>query len=398
MFEDLIFALKNFKRSRTRTILSLLGVIIGVASVIVITSLGKSASENVRKSFGSSGLDQVRLTQGYMRRGRNSTPPITFNESFRSEIYAEIPRVKKVWFVNSLSAVLTRGDLSQGVNISAVEHGYLEMCGITFDYGDFFSVSDDVLGAQVVVLGSETANALFPDGDAAGESLVLISDSVRFGVVVAGVLAKQDAGMESTEHGAYIPRGFYEKKIRPAPPASAVVLQAESLNYADGITNAVKRYAEKKTGDAFAISVLSMQSILEQYGKVMGTMSLLLSGVAAISLLVGGIGIMNIMIVTVTERKKEIGIRKAIGASPGMIRMQFLVESAAITLCGGIIGIVLGIALSAVVLQILNWVFAVNVHACALAFIFSALVGVFFGFNPASRAAKLDPVKALAEE
>jgi putative ABC transport system permease protein len=398
MFEDLIFALKNFKRNKTRTILSLLGVIIGVASVIVITSLGKSATENIKQSFGSAGLDQVRLNQGFMRRGRNSTPPITFNESFRNEIYAEIPHIKKVWFVNSLSVVLTREDLSQGASVSAVEYGYLEMCGIKADYGNFFSVSDDALGAQVVVLGNETAQSLFPDGGAEGQPLIMISNNVPFGVVVAGVLAKQNAGMESTERGVYIPRGFYEKKIQPSPAASMVVLQAESRDYADGITKAVQKYAEEKTGDSFAISVLSMQSILEQYGQVMGTMSLLLSGIAAISLLVGGIGIMNIMIVTVTERKKEIGIRKAIGASPGMIRMQFLVESAAITLCGGIIGIALGIALSAVVLKIIKWVFAINFQACVLAFLFSAFVGVFFGFNPASRAAKLDPVLALAQE
>jgi putative ABC transport system permease protein len=176
------------------------------------------------------------------------------------------------------------------------------------------------------------------------------------------------------------------------------VLQTVSQDYASDVTQAVRDYALEKAGDTYAISVMSMQSMLEQYDQTMGTISLLLSGIAAISLLVGGIGIMNIMIVTVTERKKEIGIRKAIGATPGAIRMQFLVESAAITLLGGIIGIAAGIAISAAAVAVIKWVFVINVSACVLAFVFSAFVGVFFGFNPASRAAKLDPVEALAVE
>ncbi|MBQ1983594.1 MAG: FtsX-like permease family protein, partial [Spirochaetaceae bacterium] len=132
--------------------------------------------------------------------------------------------------------------------------------------------------------------------------------------------------------------------------------------------------------------------------QIMGTMTLLLSGVAAISLLVGGVGIMNIMIVTVTERKKEIGIRKALGASPTAIRVQFLVESATITLLGGFLGVVVGITLSSIVVFAMNWQFAIQWGACVLSFFFSAFVGVFFGLNPASRAAKLDPVAALSAE
>jgi putative ABC transport system permease protein len=141
-----------------------------------------------------------------------------------------------------------------------------------------------------------------------------------------------------------------------------------------------------------------MQTLLEQNAQVTGSINLLLSGIAGISLLVGGIGIMNIMIGTVTERRREIGIRKALGAGPAAIRTQFLVESATITLAGGILGIILGILLSAVIVSTFDWILVIRWSNCLAAFVFSAVVGIFFGLHPAIRAAKLDPVEALAGE
>ena len=141
-----------------------------------------------------------------------------------------------------------------------------------------------------------------------------------------------------------------------------------------------------------------MRSMLDQMSEITGTMSMMLSAIAAISLLVGGIGIMNIMIVTVTERKQEIGIRKALGASPNDIRQQFLIESASISLLGGLIGILLGIIISLAVEYVQSQYLIISLNACLIAFVFSVLVGIFFGLNPASRAAKLDPVIALSGE
>lgn len=141
-----------------------------------------------------------------------------------------------------------------------------------------------------------------------------------------------------------------------------------------------------------------MQTMIEQMSEITNTLSLMLAAIAAISLLVGGIGIMNIMIVTVTERKQEIGIRKALGASPFDIKRQFLVESASITLMGGILGVILGVVISLAVEYIKSETFIINWEACIISFVFSVVVGVFFGYNPASRAAKLDPVVALSGE
>ncbi|MDR2468472.1 MAG: ABC transporter permease [Spirochaetaceae bacterium] len=396
MFEDLVFAFRMFKRAKTRTMLSLLGVIIGVASVIIIGTLGESATGNVKKTFESANLNMIQVTTGYMRRARENR--IEFNEAFRNELFETIQGIKKIWFKNSMSSILLNKDLSYSCNIDAVDYGYIETCGLKLEKGRYFNVSDTVEGFQVVILGSKAAEALFPDGNELGQQVLVQSSEATFGFRVIGVLKGQVAGFESPELSVYVPRGFYQKKVDRRDLASITVVEALKPGYVSSIIESIKNFAARKTGDSFALSTNSMQAMLEQIDQVTGTMSLLLSGIAAISLLVGGIGIMNIMIVTVTERKKEIGIRKAIGASPRRIRFQFLIESAAITIAGGILGIVAGLGISALVVSLLGWKFSFAVLTCVLSFLFSAIVGVFFGFYPASRAAKLDPVMALSAE
>ncbi|HOS29554.1 MAG TPA: ABC transporter permease [Treponemataceae bacterium] len=398
MFEDLYNALQNFRLNKTRTILSLLGVIIGVASVIIITTLGQSATQNIKGSFGSSGLDIVRLNAGFANRRVATGSSITFNEDFRTELWDNIPHLKGIYYNNTLSGTVGYGDVSVSSSITAIEYEYLEMNKFELENGSFFTVSDSVQGLQKIIIGSEVASTLFPQGDAVGKTVILISSNIRFGFEIIGVLKDQSSGFESTASALYIPRGFYDKKISPSSTANSVVIQLIDQSYATEVVDLIKSYSDTKTGQTNSIQVTSMQSMLEQYDEVMGTVSLLLSGIAAISLLVGGIGIMNIMIVTVTERRKEIGIRKALGATPNAIRMQFLVESATISLFGGVFGIIFGLVLSAVATYVMDWAYAVQWSACLIAFLFSAFVGVFFGLNPAARAAKLDPVEALASE
>ncbi len=389
MFEDFLNALQNFRMNKMRTFLSLLGVIIGVASVIVITTLGESATANIRGSFGSAGLDQVSLRSGFMN--RRSSSSITFNDDFRDDLWKYIPNLKQIFLTNSTSGTISYGDESASASATCVENGYLEMNNIELSEGSFFDISDNVQGAQKVIMGDDLAEALFPDGDALGKTVIFIIQNARFGFEVTGIV--EDGGT-----AAYVPRGFYTKKISPQNVADSVVIQVTDQDLASSVADAIEEYAEQVTGQTNSISVTSMQSMIDQFDDIMGTVTMLLSGIAAISLLVGGVGIMNIMIVTVTERRKEIGIRKALGATPGDIRGQFLVESATITLFGGFLGILAGIGISYVAVQILEWNFAIKWTACVLAFVFSAFVGVFFGLSPAARAAKLDPVEALASE
>jgi len=397
MFEDLLYALQNFRHNKIRTLLSLLGVIIGVASVIIIATLGESATENVRGSFGSAGLDMITINSGDASR-RGSSVTVKFNDSFRDELWDAVPNLSHIKYTNNLSASIIYGDISVSSNITAIEPGYLEMYNYELDYGDYFTVSDDVKGVQKIILGNGVAEALFPDGNALGHTVVLIASDVRFGFEVVGVLKEQSVGMGSSSTAVYIPRGFYIKKISPEDIASSVVIQVNDQNNASSAVDDIKTFLTSKTGYSNSFMITSMQSMIEQYDEIIGTITMLLSGIAAISLLVGGVGIMNIMIVSVIERRKEIGIRKALGATPGAIMSQFLVESAVITLCGGVLGIFIGIGISAVIVYIMDWQFAVKWSACLLSFFFSAFVGVFFGLSPAARASKLDPVEVLASE
>ena len=395
MIEDFIDALRNFSRAKTRTFLSLLGVIIGVASVIVITSMGSSSTKQIQATFGSSGLDLVSVSSGFMRRNRDAVT-LQFDEPLRQDLFDNIENVKKVWYKNSANFTVSYGETSVSNNATAIEPGYLEMCGLALDYGEYFSVTDEYLGAQKMILGSEVAAALFPEGNAVGKGVLVVSSSVPFAFRIVGVLKEQTSGMESSTTGIYVPRGFYAKKIKPNPTADTIMVQATDKSYCTAMVTDITNYMTEKSGTEGSVYVMSMQTMIDQMSEITSLLSLLLSGIAAISLLVGGIGIMNIMIVTVTERRQEIGIRKALGASPFAICRQFLVESASITVLGGILGILLGIGISFAVEYVRGQPFSVQLYACLIAFIFSVFVGIFFGFSPARRAAKLDPVEALA--
>lgn len=284
------------------------------------------------------------------------------------------------------------------MDVLCVEYGYLDAYGYKLQYGTNFTVSDHVLGSQKMILGSKVAEALFPEGNPVGKRVILSRDSVLFGFDVIGVLATPPGISESISTTIMVPRGFYIKKMDPKPDAEQVQIKAADMGLVAKVESDITALVEQKTGAENVVWIESPLSIIEQINEAYSTISVMLSAIAGISLLVGGIGIMNIMIVTVTERRKEIGIRKALGATPQDIRNQFLIESAAITLTGGSIGILLGIAISAVIVYARNLPFTIQWQACVIAFGFSVFVGIFFGLNPALRAAKLDPVDALASD
>ena len=308
-------------------------------------------------------------------------------------MFDNVSDIKKIWYKNSLSTTLTFKDVSATANCSAVEYGYLEMYNIDIEEGRYFSVTDNEEGLQRIILTHDLAENLFEDAkEAVGKNIMLVADNVTFGFQVIGVLKDQTVGMETGT--AFIPRGFYAKKIAPNPAASTVLVQVTSAEKSTEMVSTLTTYCTMATGTSLRIN--SMQTMLEQMSSITNTMSVLLAAVAAISLLVGGIGIMNIMIVTVTERRQEIGIRKALGANPKDIIQQFLIESASITIIGGFIGILSGTLISVVVEVVRHMSITVSIPACIISFVFSVFVGIFFGLNPAIRASKLDPVEALA--
>ena len=207
MFEDFIDALQNFKRNKTRTFLSLLGVIIGVAAVIIITSMGSVSTKQIKDTFGSSGLDFVSVNTGFMRRKRDAVT-ITFDESFREDLFEKIENIKKIWYKNSLSATISFESTSSTVSCNAVEAGYLETYGLQLEQGRYINVTDDYEGNQKIILGSTVAAALFPDGSGIGKHVIVTANKISFNFQVVGILKEQNSGMEFSTNAAYIPRGF----------------------------------------------------------------------------------------------------------------------------------------------------------------------------------------------
>jgi putative ABC transport system permease protein len=397
MFEDFINAIRNFRSNKMRTFLSLLGIIIGVASVIMVTTISHSAFEEVTRSLGSSGLDLIHVRTGWSRGAQN----LPLNENFRVELTGKLEGVKEIVYSNEFNGYFLYGNLDLNVQVHAVEREYFTALGTELDYGRYFTATEHFYGLQKIVLGSETVRYLFPEGNALGKVLRLAMNEYQMGFEVVGVLAKAEASpYDNPDQAVYVPRSFYTRKINPGDAnASVMLIQAKDQNRTPRIQEELLRIGEEKSGgNRQAIWAFSMQTYVEQSAQAIGIINLLLSTIAGISLLVGGIGIMNIMIVTVTERRREIGIRKALGAGPAAIRTQFLVESATITLTGGVIGIILGICFSAIIVSASNWTLAVQWSNCLAAFAFSVVVGIFFGLHPAIRAAKLDPVEALAGE
>ena len=404
MFEDLLNAFQNFRINKTRTILSLLGVIIGVAAVIIITTIGQSATVNMSASFGDSGLDILQVQQGFAIRNSRGTIQFDFDDDFRDEIWGAVENIKEIYYSNSVNGSLRYGSTEDSVILSAIENGYIQAMGGKLAEGSWFTETENEMGAQKIILGHGVSENFFGDESPIGKVIMFnvsagSSKSKFFGFEIIGVLENNEGGgLESFNSSVYVPRGFYDKKIKPNAVASKVTVQAISQDYAPEVGEDIIAYAEKTFGMEDVLSTFSLASMLESFNEMMGTMSLLLSCIAAISLLVGGIGIMNIMIVTVTERRKEIGIRKALGATPLAIQSQFLVEAAATTLIGGIFGIIFGLLLSFAITSVLGWAFGIQWTAVLLAFIFSVFVGVFFGYSPARKASKLDPVEALSSE
>ncbi len=392
VFENIKLAFSAMRGSKMRTLLSLLGIIIGVGSVVAILTIGDSASKSIIDSISVGGLDMVTI---YPASGQRSTG--TFTEEFGDTLMRDVEGIEKVLPQNSSNATIRNNKQSKNATVTGVLSGYGSALNLEYAEGTFFSSMDNINRRQVVVLGSSIAEELFPEGQALGGYVSVFRNQAKSYLVV-GVLESKDATFNiSYDNSVFIPYNTFDQRFRKTSSVGSYVVKVaegyDTIEVSDLITEDLDNLVGT---DGY--SLFSPASLAEMATEITSTFSAFLAAIAAISLLVGGIGIMNIMLVSVAERTKEIGIRKALGASPNVIRGQFISEAITLTVLGGILGIILGSALSYAITNLMDWSLHLSYTSFILAMGFSMFVGVFFGWYPAMKASKLDPIEALNYE
>ncbi len=394
IFENIKLAVTSLVSNKMRTFLSLLGIVIGISSVMTIANLGNSLTEETNNMFNDMGVNTITI----YATSWDSKVTSNFDLDFGVDIQSNVPEVESVVPMNNGNYEVKVGSNTVRASVIGTLPEYKDATGMELGSGGFFTDEDNYAKKSVVVLGNSIASDLFPRGDAVGKTVKVNSGAEMYLFEVVGVLEQKDPLLNlSFDNNLFIPFNSYSNKLTNQDYVSTYVLNVSSDYDVLEVEDSLESYVGSVVGeDNFA--TFSPASIAETFSELTGTMSLVVGAIAAISLLVGGIGIMNIMLVSVTERIKEIGIRKALGATPGNILGQFLVESVMLTFFGGIIGIGLGTWLSSFVSGWLDIPLAPDYIFSLGALIFSIAIGVFFGIYPAWRAAKLDPIDALNHE
>ncbi len=396
-WEYVKLAVSNFANSKLRTALSALGIVIGVMSVIAITTLGGSATNSIRESVVDAGLNSITVMAG-----RDASTAVTraFDLDFADRIAEEVEGVAAAVPLVSSSFTVSHGkNQYESVTVMAAFPDYAEIYKYKTAEGTFLTEHNEERREAVCVLGAEIAESLFPDGDALGSRIRIFRNQARSFKVIGVMDTMADSMGNSFDETVYVPMSTFDARLQKVDTITRYGVTADEDADVLEVSENLEAWFEGLFGaDDEEVRVMSPASMAEMFTGITETLNLFLSGVAAISLIVGGIGIMNIMLVSVSERTREIGIRKALGATPRVIRRQFLLEAAALTTFGGALGVLFGLGLSAVAIMLLGWSFSANLFAVFGAVAFSALVGVFFGWYPAARASRLDPVAALSYE
>ena len=385
--ENLKLAFNSMFTNKMRTFLSLLGIVIGVGSVVTIMNLGESVKRSITDSMNIGGVDEITV----IPMGSNSVFSEEFAYTFQDNVYG----IESVSAYVSTSATLRNGQETKSSQVYGVTSSYIDESSLL--YGETFSKANNLLREQVVILGYDVAEDLFPGGGAVG-SYVSIYRSQAKQYRVIGVLEDTSGSVGSnTNSNAYIPFNTFDERLKKVTAVSQYTIKVKEGFSATDVSSEVKSYLSSvaSSNDYY---VSSAQELVDMTESVTGYLTTFLAAIAAISLLVGGIGIMNIMLVTVVERTREIGIRKALGATPKTIRSQFMVEATVLSIFGGIIGIVFGVVVSYVISSAAGWNLYFSLWAILISIGFSSAVGIFFGWYPAAKAAALDPIEALAYE
>jgi putative ABC transport system permease protein len=393
-------ALRALLRNTMRSILTALGIIIGVGAVIAMVSIGNGAKSQVEAQVAGLGQNVITvfsgsMSQGGMRGGWGSAPTLTVEDA--EAIQREVTSIVGVSpEVRDRNQILANG-LNWNTQVNGESPDYPDIRSWKIASGAMFSEQDVRSVAKVAVIGKTVADQLFPNTDPVGQTLRIRNIPFK----ILGVLDSKGFNLfgQDQDDTVIVPYTSHMKRLSRRTNISSILIQASS---ADNIEKAQKEITDvltqRRKGREPDFTVRNQVELAQTATATTETMTLLLAAIASVSLIVGGIGIMNIMLVSVTERTREIGIRLAIGAHGRDVLMQFLIEATILSTLGGLIGILLGIGSSQLVSWKYGWPVQVSTASVVIAFVFSAAVGMFFGFYPARKAAQLDPIDALRYE
>ena len=402
IWETIILALRAIRRNVLRSFLTILGIVIGVAAVITMVTLGDGATEQVRADISSLGSNmlQVRPGQGFRGPGGVRVFAERFKLSDAQAIEREIAGLKAVAPLSDQSGQAISGNRNWSTTVTGSTNDYLTVRNWPLESGRVFTESELNSGRAVCILGATIARELFGDQDPLGAFIRLD----RLSCQVVGVLASkgQSSFGQDQDDLVMVPIRTMQRRIAGNTDVKAILVSAMDGVSTEALREDIERLMRERRrvyeGQDDDFHVRDMQEIVSTLTSTTRVLTALLGAVAAVSLLVGGIGIMNIMLVSVTERTREIGTRLAIGAREGEVLMQFLIEAVVLSSLGGLFGIALGLGAAALGARLLGVPFVFNPGIVIVAFVFSATVGVIFGYFPARQAARMDPIEALRHE
>jgi putative ABC transport system permease protein len=406
MLETFRTAGEAIRSHRMRSILTMLGILIGIAAVILTVGLGKGAQQQVRDEINKLGSNLLIVSPGStttsgIRGGRGSASTLTMSDAVTLSNAAVAPDIKQVAPVASSSLSVVAGNTNWTTNVVGTTVDWLTVRARNVAQGRFITQDDVDQGRQVMVIGSTVSSELFGQRSPVGQTVTVSGNTFS----IIGVLDTIGSSTTADEDDqVVIPQTSYASRISTSANRSSITtmyIEATSQSSLSAAyqeaTNALTT-SHGVTGTNRDFSISSQQSLLTTATSTDQTLTVLLAGVAGISLLVGGLGVMNIMLVSVTERIREIGLRKALGATPSAIRRQFLVEASSLGLSGGILGLTLGIVGAVVLPHFLNQPVLISPFAAAGAVAVALVIGIVAGVYPASRAARLAPIDALRSE
>jgi len=383
--QALKMALSALRSNKARSFLTMLGIIIGVFAVTMLISIVGGATDEMTGSLEGMGSNMITVSI--------NSPKQTYMTTDDLDKLIGQNNILDIAATTSQGMTLKAGTEDVQTQVTGVTGNFAGMQEQKLDNGRFLTDLDAKVNSHNVVIDYDTAQDLFGTNRCTGSTLMIGGDKYT----VVGVLEESDNAGIMSSATVNIPITTAQRLFK-ITELGAVYVQAETADDVDGVVEAMEAYMMAELGDEDYFSVTNNSAILDMVGEVTGTMTVVLAGIAAISLLVGGIGIMNIMLVSVTERTREIGVRKAIGAKRGDILSQFIIEAVVLCLLGGLIGLVLGYGGLAIAGGLMDMAFSMSASTISLALGFSLAVGLIFGIYPANKASRLRPIEALRYE